>query len=289
MNNNQKGLIFAILSVLLWSTVATAFKINLKYFDVYNMLFFSSFTSFLFFLIIKFNQKNKEKISFKYYGILKSALYGLLNPFLYYLVLFFAYEKLPAQIAQPLNYSWVIVLSILSLIFLKQKISFNNFLGIMISFCGIIVISNTQNLNQSIELEIYGIFLALSSSIIWGIYWVLNLKDNRDTIDKLLYNFLFGTIYSLILLIIKKNILINLYGILSSIYIGLFEMGLTFYTWMLALKYSNNSAKVGNIIFLSPVISLFLISFILKEEILISSIIGLLLIISGILIQKIKN
>jgi len=289
MNNNQKGIIFATLSVFLWSTVATAFKINLKYFDVLNMLFYSSFTSFSFFLILKFSHKNKQKISYKYYEILKSALYGLLNPFLYYLVLFSAYEKLPAQIAQPLNYSWVIVLSILSVIFLNQKISFNNFIGIIISFCGIIIISNTQNLNQSIELNIYGIFLALSSSLIWGIYWVLNLKDNRDIVDKFLFNFLFGTIYSLILLIIKNNISINLYGILSSVYIGFFEMGLTFYTWMLALKYSNNSAKVGNIIFLSPVISLFLISFILKEEILISSIIGLILIISGILIQRIKN
>jgi len=289
MNNNQKGLTFAILSVFLWSTVATAFKINLKYFDVYNMLFFSSFTSFLFFLILKFSHKSNQKFSLNNYGIIKSAIYGLLNPFLYYLVLFSAYKKLPAQIAQPLNYSWVIVLSILSVIFLKQKISLNSFIGIIISFFGIIIISNTQNLNQSIELDILGIFLAISSSLIWGMYWVLNLKDNRDIIDKLLFNFLFGTIYSLIPLIIKKNISLNLFGILSSIYVGLFEMGLTFYTWMLALKYSNNSAKVGNIIFLSPVISLFLISFILKEEILISSIIGLLLIISGILIQRIKN
>ena len=36
----------------------------------------------------------------------QSLLPGLLNPCLYYLVLFKAYELLPAQQAQALNYSW---------------------------------------------------------------------------------------------------------------------------------------------------------------------------------------
>ena len=35
---------------------------------------------------------------------------GLLNPVAYYLVLFKAYDLLPAQVAQPINYAWPIVL-----------------------------------------------------------------------------------------------------------------------------------------------------------------------------------
>ncbi|NJK98814.1 MAG: EamA family transporter, partial [Bacteroidales bacterium] len=52
---------------------------------------------------------------------------GFLNPLLYYLVLFKAYSLLPAQIAQPLNYTWPLILVILSIIFLSKNIRSGNF------------------------------------------------------------------------------------------------------------------------------------------------------------------
>ena len=53
-------------------------------------------------------------------------LLGLINPFLYYIVLFEAYNLLPAQEAQAINYTWVLVLSIFSIIFLKEELKFLN-------------------------------------------------------------------------------------------------------------------------------------------------------------------
>ena len=44
-------------------------------------------------------------------------------------------------------------------------------------------------------------------------------------------------------------------GIAGGIYIGLFEMSLAFYCWSLALKATDNTAKISNLIFLSPFIS----------------------------------
>jgi hypothetical protein len=42
MKEQDKALILALSAVLLWSTVATAFKIALRYFDYLNLLFYSS-------------------------------------------------------------------------------------------------------------------------------------------------------------------------------------------------------------------------------------------------------
>ncbi len=289
MTNQAKAYFYGILTVLMWSTVATAFKISLEYFDVINMLFWSSLTSvviFIFFLIYQKKILLLRRIKLKDY--LNFALLGFLNPFLYYLILFQAYHKLPAQIAQPLNYSWVIVASILALIILKQQIKLLNFIGLSISFIGITIISFSKGSFDN-NFAIDGIILALSSSLIWGFYWVLNIKKQFDDIIKLFFNFTFGTIYSLIFIIISGSKLnLNPLGLFSSIYIGTFEMGLTFFTWLLALKYSDNTAKIGNIIYLSPLISMIFITFVLKEEILISSIIGLVFIILGMLIQQIR-
>ena len=46
-------------------------------------------------------------------ALVRAAALGFLNPFLYYVVLFKAYDLLPAQEAQPLNYTWAITLAIL--------------------------------------------------------------------------------------------------------------------------------------------------------------------------------
>lgn len=289
MTNQSKAYFYGILTVLMWSTVATAFKINLQHFDVANMLFWSSLSSAIVFIIFIIYQGKLHLLkSIKINDLFYFMLLGFLNPFLYYLILFAAYDKLPAQIAQPLNYSWVIVVSILAFFMLKQKIKLINFIGLSISFIGIIIISiSNGNINQSVDY--FGIFLALSSSLVWGFYWVINVKKKYDDSIKLMFNFLFGTLYSLIYLFISgANLSINTSGILSSMYIGLFEMGLTFFTWLQALKLADNAAKIGNIIYFSPLISMIFITLVLKEELMITSIIGLILIITGMLIQQIK-
>ncbi|MCD4732585.1 MAG: DMT family transporter, partial [Bacteroidales bacterium] len=79
---------------------------------------------------------------------------------------------------------------------------------------------------------------------------------------------------------------IQIPGIMGSIYIGLFEMGITYFLWLKALKLSINTAKVSNLVYLSPFISLIIIRNIVGEKILFSTIVGLLFIISGIIIQQ---
>jgi drug/metabolite transporter (DMT)-like permease len=76
---------------------------------------------------------------------------------------------------------------------------------------------------------------------------------------------------------------------MGSVYIGLFEMGITFFVWLKALSLSDNKTKTSTIVYLFPVISLFLIAFVLGEKIIISSIVGLALILGGILYQQLEQ
>jgi drug/metabolite transporter (DMT)-like permease len=273
-------------AVALWSTVATAFKIALEYQSPDDLLFLSVFFSTVFFAIyVLFSKKTKFKLP-KTIDLIKSAVAGLINPFLYYLVLFISYDLLPAQLAQPLNYSWVIVISILSIVVLKQKIRAVEFISLGIGLLGVAVIASGGKLVYDTNYSTLGIFLAIGSSLLWGAYWILNLKDNRSAEIKLFWSFLFGTIYILLyrgfsIPTLSPEIL------LSSAYVGLFEMGVTFVLWMKALQLSQNNAQIGMIVYLSPFLSLVMIHFVLDETIQITSILGLLLIIGGVFLRRI--
>jgi len=284
--NQNKAYVFAAVAVLFWATASTSFKITLKYLSTIEMLFYSSLTaSIALFIIILFQGKTKKIFKSEKKEILNSAILGFMNPFFYYIILFKAYTLLPAQIAQPLNFIWPIMIVILSIPILKQKIPLKSLLAIFISFSGVLLISTKGKFFSFRIDEPYGVFLALFSSIIWALFFIINVRNKRDEVIRLFLSFTFGCIYTFILLYPHIS-LPSLPGILGAIYIGLFEMGITFVIWIKALKYSSTTAQVSNLIYLTPFLSLVVIRIVIKERILLSSIIGILLIICGIILQK---
>ncbi len=288
MANETKSILLASLSVIFWSTVATAFKIALMYVNPYQLLVLASTTASIVLLIAllltgKLLLLNTLKFSF----FLKSLLIGFLNPFLYYLVLFKAYSLLPAQEALSLNYTWAIVLTILTSIFQKKKVNFISYISLFISFIGVLIILSKGSIVSLKPSNHYGAFLAMASSVIWGVSWLLNIMSEKDDEMRLFLNFTFGAFYGWIYLFINGYVQIpNFYGLLPVIYVGIFEMGVTFILWNKALKMAANPAKVNNLIYLSPVISLAFISLVLKENISIFTLLGIFLIIAGIILQN---
>lgn len=285
---DQKSFLLAIFAVFFWSTVATAFKLTLEYIDPYYLLALSSFVS-LIILFVTLIIKNKISVLLHqtYREWIISVFLGLLNPFLYYLILFNAYNILPAQEAMVLNYSWPILLSFFSSIFFKRKIKFLGYLALSISFFGIVIIATKGNF-LSIEFKsTFGIILALGSAFVWALFWILNMVDKREPLLKLTSGFIFGAFFSILFVLIRSDFqILTKSGILGSIYIGTFEMGLTFILWLTALNNSKQTEKISQLVYLSPFLSLIFISIILKEEIILSSVIGLILIILGIVVQS---
>ena len=289
--DQKKAYLFGLLAVFMWSTVATAFKIALRYVTPLELLLYASFVStVLFFFIILVQKKLTVLRTYSVKQWVRSLLLGALNPFFYYVVLFKAYDLLLAQEAQTLNYTWGITIAILSIPFLKQKIKLRSLLAIFISFFGVIIISTRGRL-QTLEFSNpYGVALAVGSSLIWAFFWIFNLKDDRDEVLKLFLNFSFGFVFILIAnLLFGRLQLPNWRGILAVSYVGIFEMGITFVVWLKALQFSQTTSKVSNLIFLSPFLSLVFINVILGEKIYLSSVVGLFFIILGIILQNYKK
>jgi drug/metabolite transporter (DMT)-like permease len=288
MPDQKKAYLYALLTVAIWSTVASAFKISLRYLDHVQLLFYSCLTSTVVMGILCLYFFGPGFWRLITPGNIKSSLVlGFLNPFFYYLVLFKAYDLLPAQEAQPLNYTWGITLALLSIPLLKQKITRLQILAIIISYSGTLVISTRGNILGLEFSNPLGVSLALGSTIIWALYWIYNTKDDLDPILKLFLNFCAGLIYiSLFLPFVTTFGFEDVRGFYGAVYVGVFEMGITFVFWLKALRLSATTAQVSNLIYLSPFLSLIFIYLLVGETIRVSTIIGLLLIMTGLLIQN---
>ncbi len=292
LSKQQKAYLLAIIAVIFWSTMSSAFKLTLRHISFDQMLFWASLFGIIALGIINIISKNRiklKKLSRKDY--LSSAVMGLFNPFLYYIVLFKAYELLEAQIAGTLNYFWPIALVLLSIPFLGQRIKTMSIIAIFISFIGLVVISTQGDFQQLKIINPLGVILAVGSAFFWAIYWILNMKDKREETGKILLNLCFGFVYILIyILLVHRNIEIpSSKAFPGVIYIGLFEMSITFVVWLKALQYSSDTAKVSNLVYLSPFIALFIIRYAVGEQIHLTTVIGLAIIITGIVVQQISS
>lgn len=288
MKPSSKSYLHVAIAVASWSTVATAFKIGLRHYSYYELLLVAAFTAMLVFaLVVSFQKKwyLLKRINRKEWYLF--ALTGLLSPAGYYLILFKAYDLLPAQIAQSINYSWAIVLTLLLALFMKQRIPALKFLGMAISLGGVALISFGSESFVGVQLSVTGLSLAFMSAFVWASFWILNKKSEHiDNVLALFVSFLFGTIYLLIGCLFVEVQLHSLKGVLSSVYVGLFEMAIPFIFFGLALKKTDNPALINQLCYLSPFISLFIIQSVLGETIYITTFVGLLLIIGGILFNE---
>lgn len=293
MNKSRQSYFYALLAVFFWSTIPTAFKICLKELEILPMLTIAALTSSIaLFLILVTEKKICLLGKTTEREILNSAVLGFINPFVYYIILLKAYQLLPAQVAQPLNMIWPIIMVFLSVPLLGQKIKSRSFIALFICFAGAYIISSQGKLLHPGRSDIKGVLLATGSSIFWALYFILNVRDKRDEAVKLFFNFIFGFIYLIIFLIFTGDIQIRNYslkGILSAVYIGIFEMGITFFLWLRALQTADTVDKVSSLVYLAPFLSLLFVHFILHEPVYYTTPVGLLFIISGIWFHNYKQ
>ncbi|MBD5769807.1 DMT family transporter [Marinomonas colpomeniae] len=288
LTNNTKAILFGLGAVLLWSTVATAFSISLKYLSPTQLLLVANIVSLLFLTsLIVFKGDFRELIAFAKQSWKSSFFFGAINPFIYYLILLQAYNILPAQEAQAINYTWAIMLSFMAVPILKQRLKPADYVAAGLCYFGVLYIS-TRGQIASLEFSnAIGVAFALLSTVIWAIYWLLNTKDKRPSLIGLTLNFAFAlpliTLYAGItgeLVHWKKE------GLWSAVYIGFFEMGLSFILWNQALKLTSNTSQVANLIFLAPLLSIVWLSQLAGEPILQSTLVGLACILIGLFVQN---
>lgn len=288
MNRASKSLVAASVAVLSWSTVASAFKTALRFFSNYEMLVVASLTATIIFAIAVTARRKwgcVRRITPR--GWASLALLGATTPTLYYLMLFAAYDRLPAQVAQPVNYCWPIFLVLLMASVMHRRVRPRLYIGMAVSLGGVAVISLGSGLGEGI-LSVAGLALAIGSAMIWALYWVMDerLCTDMDESVKLFFSFLFGALCLLAGTAVVPCHFGSTGGVLASVYVGVFEMGIPFLCFSYALANTNNVALVNQLCYVAPFLSLFIISVVVGETIALTSVIGLVLIIGGVVYNR---
>lgn len=280
--DERRATLLALAAVLCWSTVATAFKLGLEVLTPRQLLLQASVFSTLVFLLA-----NTLVGHWRLTPALarQAAWLGLLNPLLYYQILFAAYDRLPAQLAQSVNYTWAIVLAVLAVPLLGQRLRARSLIGIAVSYGGVLIIILGIDAHEALDWHWPGLVLALGSTLVWALYWLLNARLQAEPIPLMTWSFLFATPFIALLCLATDGWPAWTRATMPyGLWVGCVEMGMTFLLWLMALRRTRHAARIGQLIFLSPFLSLLLIERVLAEPVPPSSWLGLGVIVAGLLL-----
>ena len=275
--------------------MATAFKWALIYSSPMQLITTAATVSWLFFAVsLAIGGRLSRVIEVPRALLWRCLILGLLNPALYYWILFQAYDLLPAQDAMAINYTWGLTLPLIAALFSKIVPTKAEVGLALLSYLGILIIVTDGDLSAFEFNAPVGVLLALTSTVIWGLSWVLNSRfvDNHqlDPQVTLFLNFTAATPVLWLITVLTDGVMAMTWAsILSGLYVGLFEMGIAFVLWMSALRLTDNPIRVSSLIFLAPPISLVLITTVLGEPISQSTLLGLVVILLGLAGQQLVS
>ncbi|RMF13177.1 MAG: EamA family transporter, partial [Gammaproteobacteria bacterium] len=133
-------------------------------------------------------------------------------------------------------------------------------IALVIGYLGVVVLAQA---GQALgPLDFTGLGLAMLSTLLWAGYWIAGVKDPRPPVTALFQNF---TLALPLLWLWVRPAWPGTEAALAAAYVGLFEMGLTFALWVSALRLTRHTARISRLIFLSPPLSLLLITSVLGE------------------------
>ena len=247
------------------------------------------FAAFSIFVTILFQHKGMMIIRYSVTDFGNFLIMGFLGVFLYTFCLFEAINYLSAHEAFILNYLWPILVVAFSAIFFKETFTTKKLTGIIFSFGGVLVLFSKGNIQTITLNNLTGTVYALIGAIVYALYSVIGKHQEYDKYVSTMFNYLFAAFFTLPFL--GSSFYLPSFSILqwsALLWLGVFANGFAFVFWFQALKYGDTS-HVTNLVYFTPFLSLVYSYFILGEEILITSVVGLFLIVFGIVIQLLKS
>lgn len=299
----KKGYVYIILTTLFFSSMEISLKTVTNDFNPLQITlsrFFVGGLVLLPFAIKKLKSLNLSitKSDLKYFAFL-GFMCVVVSMSLYQL----AVLNTKASVVAVLFSCNPVFVMLLAYLILKEKIYRHNVISLILEVLGIIVIINPLHT----KLTLSGIFLTLSSAIIFSMYTVFGKRKTLKFggIVVTCFSFIFGSIEMLILVLLSKinfiadilnknklhafaNIPLfsgyTLHNMPIMIYVFVFVTGIGYALYFMAME-ATSTSLTSLVFFFKPVISPILALLILKEIIPINMVIGILFIVLGSIIS----
>lgn len=285
----QKNYLYAAITVVLWATLATAVKLVLKDIPSFEALAVSSTFAFVFLLILNIiNGSIKEMKAYRPKDHLMITGLGFLGLFMYSALYYFGIDELGSQEACILNYLWPMMIVIFACIILKERLTVRKVAAMIMSFAGIVVLTLGQGEGASGN-RLLGIAACVAAAVCYGLFSVLNKKLSLSQGVAMMWFWLTTAVCSFAAsLIFESPQPISGWAWTGLAWLGVVVNAVAYLLWAIALKNSEDSAKIANLAYLVPFLSIILSAIVLKEQITVSAVLALILIVGGILLQSIN-
>lgn len=283
----KKNYVYALTTVLIWSTTAAVVKKLL--FDIPNLeaLSVSSYLGFLFLLIANIKNgmiRELKKYSAKDFGIISGL--GFIGLFVYSALYYYGLAQLSSQEACILNYLWPIMLVLFSCIILKERLTAMKGAAMLCSFIGIVILSS-GNSAASGGNAVLGMVSCIVAAACYGLFSVLNKKaDYNQNLSMMIIWLVVGICAMALGLVTETWVLIRGTQWIGMLWLGVVIDAAAYLFWALALNGSENTTKIANLAYLTPFLSLVVSAVFLKERLELRAFLALVFIIGGILMQN---
>lgn len=278
----------AATAILFWSSVATVTKLLMGSLTSMQVLSVSSLFAFLFLLCLNALTGRLSLLrTYRMRDYLVTVLVGLPGTFLYYMFYYAGASRLPASQAFIINYLWPIMSVVFACVILKERMTLRKGIAILLSFFGVMVVMGGSLFGGGGFSPLGALFCVLGA-VSYGVYTALNSKVSYDKTLSMMFYYGTACLLSTLIALWQGGMpSLTLPTVLGLAYNGILTMAVASTAWLLALS-SGKTAKVSNLAYITPFLSLVFTALLLREQITLWSILGLLIIVSGILIQ-LKN
>lgn len=285
----KKSYIYAVVTVLIWSTLATVVKLVLKDIPNFQALSLGSVFAFFFLLILNIiNGSIKEMKRYRVKDYLTMCGLGFLGLFMYSALYYYGIAVLGSQEACILNYLWPLMIVVFACIILREKFTVKKIIAMLMSFAGIVVLTvGSSGVSEGNRL--FGILACVIAAVCYGLFSVLNKKHSlNQNITMMWIWFTTGICSFAAGLLFECWIPVTRFGWLGLVWLGVVVNAVAYLLWAIALKGADDSAKIANLAYLVPFLSIIISWIVLKEQITFNAVFALILIIGGILLQSVS-
>ena len=285
----RKSYLYAGITVLIWSTLATVAKMVLDDIPSFQVLAVSSALAFVFLLavnIVSGSIKEIKRYRAKEYLMMTGL--GFLGLFMYSALYYYGISVLSSQEACILNYLWPMMIVVFACVLLREKLTVRKVIAMLMSFAGIVVLS-LGNGGADSGNKLFGFLACVTAAVCYGLFSVLNKKHTLDQGVTMMWSWLTVAVCSAVAgLIFEKWQPISGTQWAGVAWLGVAVNAVAYLLWAIALKGARDSANIANLAYLVPFLSILLSAVVLKERITINAVIAIVLIIGGILLQSIR-
>ena len=171
---------------------------------------------------------------------------------------------------------------------LRERLTIKKLCSLFISFLGIVVIVTHGRLFTLSLTSLQGDILALGGAGVFALFSVLGKKYQYDQVVSVFLYFVTALVFIIPTLFSLSSLKMPSFHVwLWLLLNGLVVNGISYIFWLKALEYGDTSV-ISNALYVTPFLSLVSIALFLGEQILLSSIVGLITIVVGIILQSVN-